>query len=189
MSTSPDAPGPSRSGGEVNLSRTVLAACWLLCTECVLMVVWGACTLSRAGEFAAAVDRFGATHSDVDLPGIISVAFVAGAIASIVLGVIFALTGLLGLRGARGTRPVTWLTAGAALPFVYATYQRLGEPYMFPGDMRQMCQAPMRALTPWRFSGWYHAVTVGLGDVIVACLLLVSVLLVLPASGQHFRGK
>jgi hypothetical protein len=45
----------------------------------------------------------------------------------------------------------------------------------------------MRALTPWRYTGWYHDLTIGLGVFIMTGLVLVIALLVLPSSESHFR--
>jgi hypothetical protein len=164
--------------------RTVLVAGGLIFAVSALMVVWGACTLSRAGEFGAAAYRFSASHQDVDIaPGFFELAFVMGAVISLVFGLMFLLLGLL--NGRRGSRVVTWLVSCAALPFVYATYNDYGASYMFPGTASSA--APMRILTPWRFAGWYHRMTVGFGILIIAGLVAVIVLLALPASRRYYR--
>ncbi len=153
------------------------------------MLVWGAYTLSRAGEFGAAAYRFSGSHPDVDLaPGLFELAFVGGAIVSMLFAFTFTLLGYFDLRGVQAARVMTWLISCAGLAFVYVTYQETAEPYMFPGDMRTSSLIPMRHLTPWRYSGWYHAITVGFGYVSLASLLLAMVLLALPGSGSHFRA-
>jgi TRAP-type C4-dicarboxylate transport system permease small subunit len=77
----------ARSDGEAGRKPwTVLVACVLLFAVATLMVVWGSYTLSRAGEFGAAAYRFSDSHQDVDLaPGLFELAFVGGAIVSILL--------------------------------------------------------------------------------------------------------
>jgi hypothetical protein len=167
---------------------TTVVASGLLFAVSAMMVVWAACTLSRAGEFGTAAYAFSATHQDVDLaPGLFEVAFVGGAVVSILFAIILLFIGFFDLGGTRPSRVLTGLASCAALPFTYLTYQKLGEPYMFPGDMRESSQAPMRILAPWRYSGWYHALTVGFGDAIVGCLVLAIILIALPVSGRHFR--
>ena len=39
-------------------------------------------------------------------------------------------------------------------------------------------------LTPWRFTGWYHSVTVGFGIASMFFVVSAAILLAVPGSGQ-----
>ena len=151
-----------------------------------MMAVWGASTLARADDFRAAADRFTANHPDFDVTGWFPVAFVTAAVVSLVFAVAFAALALLILRGVSMSQVVTVLADCAALPFVYLAYEDYGTPYLFPGTMSGAA-GPMRALTPWRYTGWYHDLTAGLGVLIMTGLVLVIALLVLPSPESHFQ--
>jgi hypothetical protein len=168
---------------------TVYVAGLLVLAVSALMVVWGGWTLSRAGDFGAAAYRFSASHPDVDLgPGYFELAFVLGAVINLLFALAFLLSGFLDLRGVLGSRVITWIVSSVALPFVYTAYEDYGSPYMFRGSASSAA-APMRTLTPWRFSGWYHGMTVGFGILIIVGLVLAGLLLALPASGRYFRAR
>jgi hypothetical protein len=179
--------GSALSGDAARRTKLpALITCGLMLAVSAMMAVWGAYTLSRVGDFGAAADRFSASHQDVDLaPGYFELAFVAGAVISIVFAVIFLLLGIFDQYHRRSSRLLTWWATGSALPFVYLTYLRYGEPYMYPGDTREMAADSMNRLTPWRFSAWYHLMTVGFGALILACLVAAIVSLVLPALKPH----
>jgi hypothetical protein len=167
--------------------RAVAVASGMLFAVSAMMAVWGAATLARAGEFGAAAYRFSASHPDIDIaPGYFEIAFWLAAIASLLAALGFSALGFADLRGAPAARVTTWIAGCAALPFVYLTYEDHGEPYLFPGTASSAA-GPMRALTPWRFSGRYHDLTTGLGVLTIAGLTAVIVLLALPASASYFR--
>jgi len=158
-----------------------MVASGLLFGTSVMMAVWGASTLSRADEFGAATDHFSASHPDFDVTGWYPFAFEVAAVVSLVFAAGFSALGLLTLRGVAKSRALTVLAACAALPFVYLTYQDYGTPYLFPGD-QSGAAGPMRALTPWRYAGWYHDLTIGLGVLVMTALVLVIALLAFESS-------
>ena len=166
--------------------RPVAVASGLLFAISVMMAVWGASTLARADDFRAATDHFTASHPDFDVTGWFPFAFVTAAVVSVVFAVAFSALGLFILRGVPMSQVVTVLVGCAALPFVYLAYEDYGTPYLFPGTLSGAA-GPMRALTPWRYTGWYHNLTIGLGALIMTGLVLVIALLVLPASESHFQ--
>lgn len=167
--------------------RVVAVASAMLFTASAMMAAWGAATLGRAGEFGAAAYRFSASHPDIDIaPGYFEIAFWLAAITSLLAALGFSALGFGVVRGAATARVMSWIAGGAALPCVYLTYQDHGDPYLFPGTASSAA-GPMKALTPWRFSGWYHDLTTGLGILTMAGLTTAIVLLALPASASYFR--
>jgi hypothetical protein len=76
---------------------------------------------------------------------------------------VFTALGLAVRRGAANARELTWITGCAALPFVYLTDEDHRDWYLFPGTAHSAAGG-MRALTPWRCSGWYHDLTVNLAS-------------------------
>jgi uncharacterized membrane protein len=55
---------------------------------------------------------------------------------------------------------------------------------MFPGDTRS-ATAPMRALTPWRYSGAYYTITTTSGILITVLLVTIIVMLALYSRRRH----
>jgi hypothetical protein len=168
------------------MTGPVVIASGLLFAISVLMAVWGASTLARTGDFRAATDRFTASYPDFDVTGWFPFAFVTAAVVSLAFAVTFSALGLVILRGVAMSRWVTIFAVCAALPFVYLAYVDYGTPYLFPGTLSGAA-GPMRALTPWRYTGWYYDLTIGLGVLIMTGLVLVIALLVLPSSKSHFQ--
>jgi hypothetical protein len=160
----------------------------LLFAISVMMAIWGASTLARADDFRAATDRFTASYPDFDVTGWFPFAFVTAAIVSLVFAVAFSALGMLILRAVPMSQVVTVLVSCAAVPFVYLTYQDYGVLYLFPGTLSDAA-GPMRALTPWRYTGWYHDLTIGLGIVTMTGLVLVVALLVIPSLESHFQRR
>ena len=82
-------------------------------------------------------------------------------------------------------RILLWLVSAAALPFVWRTLVKNGATYLRAdgtGPALETTRAEMKevnGLTPWRFSGWYHSVTVGFG---IALMFLVASAAILLAE-------
>jgi hypothetical protein len=166
-------------GGNRRRSHGVAVASGLTFAVSVLMAAWGGLSLFHAREFGAASYRFAMSHPDVDLaPGYFEVAFVTGAVLSIFFAALFLISGFGNLHDWSWSRALTWISGCAALPFIYVTYLHHGTLYMFPGGTRSAA-APMRVLTPWRYSGAYYTITTTFGILTTGLLVTVIVMLTL----------
>lgn len=166
--------------------RPVAVASGLLFAISAMMAILGVSTLTRAHYFRAATDRFTASYPNFDVTGRFPFAFVTAAVVSLVFAVAFSALGLLIRRAVPRSQVVTVLVGFAAFPFVYLGYEDYGTPYLFPGTSSGAA-GPMRALAPWRYTGWYHDLTIGLGILIMTGLVLVIALLVIPSFESHFQ--
>jgi len=165
----------------------VAAAGGLLCGASAMIAVCGALALSRGGAFGAAAYRFVMSHPDVDLgPGYFEKVYWLAAVMSLAAAAVFGALGMAVRRGAAIARELTWAVGCAALPFVYVTDEAHGDWYLFPGTAHRAAGG-MRALTPRRYSGWYHDLTSTLGILTMASLAAALGLLLLPSANAHFR--
>jgi hypothetical protein len=179
-----ESPGGQASGNRRGPQGVAIAS-GLTFAVSALMAAWGGLTLSHAREFGAASYRFAMSHPDVDLaPGYFEIAFVTGAVLSIFFAALFLIFGFGNLHGRSWSRVLTWIWGCAALPFVYVTYLDYSTLYMFPGDTRS-ATAPMRALTPWRYSGAYYTITTTSGILITVLLVTIIVMLALYSRRRH----
>jgi len=152
-----------------------------------MIAVCGAVAVSRGGAFGAAAYRFTMSHPDVDLgPGYFEKVYWLAAVLSLAAAAVLAALGLAVTRGAAAARELTWIAGCAALPFVSLTDEDHGDWYLFPGTAHRAAGG-MRALTPWRYSGWYHDLTAILGILAMAGLAAALALLLLPSASAHFR--
>jgi hypothetical protein len=159
-----------------------------------MLALWGVATLLRQRSFTRALMAvFGVNPNADTTVGWLSFLFFAGAAASLGLACALLFLGYHMSHAANWARILSWPLSAACLPFAWVTYVGNGEPYIDargtgPGDsealdgMRQVGE-----LTPWRFSGWYHAITIGFGVALILCLVAAAVLLAAPASDSYFR--
>jgi hypothetical protein len=161
----------------------------------IMLGVWGIITWWKTGAFTKAVETiFDADpHADISV-GWLQMVFFAGGLLSIVIACF-----LLGLTAAihrpqNSARILTWLVCLAAIPFLWLTYLDNGKSYINaigtgPDDATARLEmSKVDALTPWRFSGWYHGITIGFGSAVAIFLICAAILLAIPPSGKYFTG-
>ena len=190
--------------GSENTSHTVSGkikpACGLLLGASVLLVCWAFVTWSRRGAFDTAVHAvfMPDPHADISV-GWVELAYIAGPVLSLLFGVAFATFAILMLCRSYGWVPVvTLLVSVPVLVLISLTYFLDGRPYISAigtgPDWSTAISETRRVdqLTRWRFSGWYHAMTLGFGIAIGAFILGAAVLLVISTSSGHLsrsRGR
>jgi hypothetical protein len=173
---------------------TVSAACWLILAVAVMMGAWAFVTWSRMGPFDTAVHAVFDPDPEADTTvGYLELVFVTGPILSFAFALAFLILANGDSRARNWARVCTWIVSVLAFPLALVTYVNNGRTYILdidtgPNDtVARQLMAKLNALTPWRFSGWYHTMTVGLGVVIAGCLVAVVVLLATPTARAYFR--
>lgn len=152
----------------------------------VMLLVWGVVTLSRQRAFNKAVAAVFGPDSSADTSiGWLEFKFSLGALLAIALGYLFLV--LTFIYHAEGwARILLWLVSAAALPLVWRTLVKNGASYLHADGTRQALETTraemkkVNELTPWRFSGWYHSVTVGFGIALMFLVASAAILLAVP---------
>lgn len=167
----------------------------LMIGSALLLGIWAVATLVKYGEFSSAAAEIFNADVTADMSwGFVTLAYQAGAVASLVLaGVLSAL--MIGLlRSHNRARIGFWITCLAALPLLWMFYIKNTTYISAVGTgptepVARMEMARVNELTPWRFSGWYHDMTLGVGVAVAIFLVAGAALLVSPASRHHFRAR
>jgi hypothetical protein len=167
---------------------TVTVACGLILVSGVLLLLWGLATLSRRRSFNAAVKAVFDLDSNADTSvGWLEILFLFSAVFSMALGCVYLSLLILVYHGSTWARILVWLVSAAALWFTWHAHVRNGASYLHAqgtGPDLDVTIAEMRQvndLTPWRFSGWYHHITIGFGVALTAFIPSVAILLILPS--------
>jgi hypothetical protein len=168
----------------------VRAACGLLLGAGVLLAVWAFVTFSRDGPFDTAVEAVFVhdPHADISV-GWVELTYLAGPGLSLLFGLAYAGAAAVLLRRFHAwVAIVTVLMSIPVIALVVLAYLLNGRPYINaigtgPDDataIKEMGQVDR--LTSWRFSGWYHALTLGCGLTAMAFIICAAVLLVISVS-------
>lgn len=170
---------------------TVSVACLLILGSGVMLLLWGVVTLSRQRAFNAAVRSvFDADVSADTSVGWLTAAFFVGAVFSLALACILLWLVIFVYQAEGVARIVLWLVSPATLWFAWRTLVNNGASYLHAdgtGPDLETARAEMNMvndLTPWRFTGWYHSVTVGSGIASMFFVVSAAILLAVPGSGQ-----
>ncbi len=158
-----------------------------------MLAVWGLATLSWQRSFTRALRAVFGTWANADMTvGWLSFLFFAGAAVSIGLACVFLFLDYHLYHASNWARILIWPLSAACVPFARVTLFGNGERYLDargtgPGD-RQALDGMRKVgeLTPWRFSGWYHGITIGFGTALMICPVTAAVLLAVPASDSYF---
>lgn len=166
---------------------TVTVACGLIGASGVLLLAWGLATLYRRRSFNTAVKAV----FDLDVNADTSVAwleikFLFSIVCSMALGCAYLSLLVFVYHGSLWAKIGVWLISAAALWFTWKTHVRNGVSYLHAQDTgpdSDVTIAEMRqvnALTPWRFSGWYHNLTIGSGYALMILISGTAILLAVP---------
>jgi hypothetical protein len=166
---------------------TVTAACWLILGSGVLLLCWGLATLSRRPSFNAAVETVFRPdpHADTSV-GWLEFKFLLGAAFSMALACAYLSLVAFVYHGSTWARLLVWLVSAAALRFTWLAHVRNGVSYLHAQgtgpDLDVTIEEMHRVneLTPWRFSGWYHNLTVGSGFALTIFIIAGAILLAIP---------
>jgi hypothetical protein len=155
-----------------------------------MLAVWAIASWLQQGKFDAALrnvfDRD--PHADVTVFWA-GLTYIAGPFFSLVFASAYAFLGILLLR-----RPYEWVPVIAVLLSVPVaavavfTYIFSGRWYISAIGTGPDKSAAIREmgvvdhLTQWRFTGWYHSMSVGFGLAIISCLAGAAALLVTATS-------
>jgi hypothetical protein len=189
------------SDGEAGgVPRPVGVAGSLMVAVGVVVSSWAALAWMHNGSFDSAANavfgppKFAFPDADFTLAEL-EVGYVIGPILGTLFGAWMLVLGVRKMQG-RGGRFWSLSASTLALIFASATLLANGQWYIRTGntgasDARTAAAVRhMDALTPWRFSGWYHSVTVGTGWLAAVALVSVIALLTLSVSSSYFRhGK
>lgn len=168
----------------------------LLFVVCVMLCVWAVVTFVRRGEFDAAARSVFThdPHADVTVFWL-RFTYIAGPVFSAVLGIVYAVLGLLLLcRSYEWVPVVAVLLSVPAAAIALFAYVLSGRWYISAintgpdksAAIREM--AMVDRLTRWRFTGWYHFMSVGFGVTILICLASAVAVLV-SAAGKGRMEK
>ena len=133
-------------------------------------------------------------HADTSV-GWLEFKFFLGAAFSIALACMYlSLAAFVYQDRAWAARLLVWLVSYAALPFTWLAYVRNGVSYIhaqgtgpdFATTIEEMNR--VNDLTPWRFSGWYHNITIGFGIALTIFIIGAVILLAVPSSNTYFLG-
>lgn len=185
----------AQSAEQMRRPRAAWAACSLIFVIAVLMAVWGVMTWSRRGGFDAAVHKVFVPNPDADITvGYLEFAYIAGAVMSFAFAACFLLIGAY-VSIARNWARILMITGSCiALPYVLATYVFNAASYLKDidtGPTDAVARAELiqlNSLTPWRFSGWYHGLTVSFGIAICIGVIGIIVLLMSRSSKAYYRA-
>jgi hypothetical protein len=166
---------------------TVRVTSILIAGSGLLLGVWSVATFSKFGQFSMAAHKIFDADPYADMSvGSLQIDFLTGAVLSMILAcVLLVLTSGVYWSSNR-VRIVSRIVSLAALPFLWVFYIQntshmsavgTGPPY--PRARAEM--AKVNELTSWRFSGWYHGITLGIG-ITVAIFLVAGAALLKPPS-------
>ena len=176
----------------VNRLRYQAGAAGLLVTSAILLA-WAFVTLLHLGSFEATEHSVFSHDPSADTTVmVVKLEYLAGPFCSVVSGLACAVLAVLLLR-----RAYRWVTIAAVLgsaPIIVLAvlaYVLGGRPYISaigtgPGESAAIGEmSQVDRLTQWRFSGWYHLMSVGLGVAIIVLLAVTVTLLVRPAATRE----
>lgn len=165
---------------------TVTVACCLILASGLLLLLWGLATLSRRRSFNSAVATVFRPDSNADTSeGWLVILFLFSAVFSLALACAYLSLLVFVYHGSIWARVLVWLISAAALWFTWHAHLRNGVSYLHAqgtGPDLDVTIAEMRQvndLTPWRFSGWYHTITIGFGVALAALIPSAAILLAL----------
>lgn len=171
------------------------SAAGLLATS-ALLCAWALVTLLRLGSFGtAARSVFSQDPRSDTTVTVVKLEYLAGPFFSVVFGLACAVLAVLLLRRARRWVPIAAVLCSIPIAVLaILAYALAGRPFISaigtgPGKgaaIREMNQVDH--LTQWRFSGWYHLMSVGLGVAIIMLLAVVVTLLVRPVATRESEG-
>jgi hypothetical protein len=160
----------------------------------VMLASWGLATLAWQRSFTRALRAVFDAYVNADTTvGWLSIVFFASGAVSVGLGCAFLVLGDHASHGSGLARILIWPLSAASALFAWVTYVGNGERYLHargtgPGDQEALeGMRKVGELAPWRFSGWYHRITIGFGIALMIFPVAAAVLLAVPASGGHFR--
>src|SRR5258708_18625893 len=174
----PRVPGPVR------------AACGLLLGAGVLLVAWAFVTLSGVGPFDTAVEAvfMPDPHADISV-GWVELMYLAGPVLSLLFGLAYAGAAAVLLRRFHArVAVITVLMSIPAIALVVLAYLLNGRPFISaigtgPDEATAIEEmGRVDRLTSWRFSGWYHALTLSCGLAAMAFIICAAVLLLISVS-------
>lgn len=179
----------------MNSTRKLTVSSVLLLGACLMLEGWAVATWLQRGAFDAAVRRVFERdpHADVTVFWV-GLMYIAGPFLSFVFGAAYAVLGILLLRRSYEWVPVVAVLMGipvAALA-VFA-YILSGRWYISPIGTGPDKSAAIREmgivdhLTQWRFTGWYHVMSVGFGIAIIICLASAVALLVTATGNARIK--
>jgi hypothetical protein len=175
---------------------TVRVASILLAGSGLLLGVWAVATFWKFGQFSAAAHKIFDADPDADMSvGSLQVGFLTGAVLSMIVACTLLVLARGVYRSLNRARMLSRIVSLAALPFLWLTYIRNGTSYITaintgPGDTVARAEmAKVNELTPWRFSGWYHSITLGFGIAVAIFLVVGVALLRSPSSNRYFRNS
>lgn len=176
--------------------KAVRVSCILLFASAVMFVTWAIATWSKHGEFDRAVERIfnavNAVQYTETTVGWLQFLYAAGAALSIVFGVLLIIAGVFIYRGSGWARVLAWIAGALSLPVIWLTFIRNGADYLnglgtgLSDAVGRAEMATVNQLTPWRFAGWYHVMTMTFGIAIACSIIGLLTLLSLPSSGAFF---
>jgi preprotein translocase subunit SecG len=146
----------------------------------LLMTVWGIATwLRRSGYDASVGAVFGADPDSDQTVGFLEVLYRAVALLSLAFAGLFLVLGLSAGRARAWARILVIVGTAPAVLFVLAAYVDAGRSYLLGVGANSIAEnARVNTLTPWRFSGGYHAMSTVFGVAIIVCLGLSVLMLV-----------
>jgi hypothetical protein len=174
--------------------RIVKISCILLSASAAMLVVWIVSTWSKQSQFDRAVEFIFNAVQDADTTvAWLQFLYFVGVALSIVFAGMFVLAAIFIYHGSNWARVLAWIVGPLSLPFTWLTLIRNGVDYLNalgtgPSDAAAREEmAKVNQLTPWRFTGWYHMMTVTFGIAIACSILAALVMLSLPSSNAFFR--
>jgi len=126
-------------------------------------------------------------HADTSV-GWLEFKFLLGAALSIALACMYLSVVAFVYQDRTWARILVWLVSVVAVPFTWKAHVRNGVSYLHAQrtgpDLESTIEEMKRVneLTPWRFSGWYHAMTRGSGIALLTAIIGAAILLGVPSS-------
>lgn len=167
----------------------------LLFASGAMLLIWGISTWLRRHDFNGAVTFIFRPVQDADTTvNWLEFLYAVAASLSIVLAIVLIVAAVSIFRGSGKPRVGAWITGVLSLPVLWFVFIRNGTDYLSavgtgPSDpVARAGMARVNQLTPWRFAGWYHVMTITVGIAAACSIIAALVMLTLPSSSAFLRG-